>query len=160
MQRLATLVLLILAAAGVVAAIKNGQKNAAKPAGSSDVPVIANAEGLPADGVVVTYFTTNVRCPSCLKIEALTRQTVEKHFSEQVRAGRLLFRTVNVDLPENHHFIERYQLVGKTVVVVSRQGGRDVRWVNLQEVWLKLRDEAAFDAYVREGVRGCMEKGT
>ncbi|MBZ0154342.1 MAG: hypothetical protein K8J09_22670, partial [Planctomycetes bacterium] len=42
--------------------------------------------------VTVTYFTTNVRCESCRKIESLTKHAIETNFAAELAAGKLAFR--------------------------------------------------------------------
>jgi len=104
------------------------------------------------DVVTVTYFTTNARCPSCLKIEELARRAVETRFAEQLGEGRLEFRIINVDQPGNRHFIDDYQLVSKSVVVAKTLNGREESWVNLQDIWLLLGNEQALMDYVAQAV--------
>jgi len=36
---------------------------------------------------VVYYFYTNYRCPTCLKLEAYTKEAVEKVFAEEIKRG-------------------------------------------------------------------------
>jgi len=145
MKNLLTIGLVALALLGAGVAVWKRSSARAEPAGPP-------AAALPADGVVVTYFTTNVRCASCLKIEKLTRETVAKHFPAESAAGGLVFRVINTDEPGNKHFLNDYQLVSKTVIVSVRKDGQETGWKNLQDVWLKLADPAAFDAYVRGAI--------
>jgi len=108
-------------------------------------------------GVVVTYFTSNARCPTCLKIEALTQQAVNDGFADELAAGSVVFRTLNIDLPENDRFTKRYDLVFKTVVVSERRSGDETRWVALDEVWDLTDEPAAFIDLVRGAVRKYLE---
>ena len=147
LQKITTWALVALAIAGAAVAIKN--KVEAPPT----TPAAEVAVALPDDGVVVTYFTTDVRCPSCLKIEALSRETVATRFPEDFGSGRVVFRVVNTDQPENKHFLDDYKLVSKTVIVSRRQDGKEQDWVNLQDVWLKLDEPAAFQSYVGDAVK-------
>lgn len=148
LRKITTWALVALAVAGAAVAIKN------KVAPTAAAPAAAEAAvALPDDGVVVTYFTTDVRCPSCLKIEALSRETVTTRFPEDFESGRLVFRVVNTGRPENRHFLDDYKLVSKTVIVSRRQAGKEQDWVNLQDVWLKLDDPAAFRSYVGDAVK-------
>ncbi len=147
LRKITTWALVALAVVGAAVAIKN--KVEAPPA-----PVAAEvAVALPDDGVVVTYFTTDVRCPNCRKIEALSRESVSTRFPEEFKSGRVVFRVVNTDRPENKHFLDDYKLVSKTVIVSQRKDGKEQDWVNLQDVWLKLDEPAAFDAYVGDTVK-------
>ena len=109
--------------------------------------------------VVVTYFTTDVRCDSCRKIEELSRQAVEEGFAEEVARGQVAFRVLNTDRPENQHYVDAYELTNKTVVVSHRAGGREAEWTDRQDVWLLLDDPAEFLSYVREPVKRYLAKG-
>lgn len=79
--------------------------------------------------VTVTYFTTQVRCASCMRIEEWTRQAVDARFSDEIDSGRVDFRMVYIDNPANENFVEDYQLVSKSVVVSE----------SLVGLWLTLR---------------------
>lgn len=103
--------------------------------------------------VIVTYFTTDVRCESCLQIEALTQQTLKEHFAQELAAGNLRFRTLNIDRQENKHFIQNYNLAFKTVVVSTERQGTVIHWQKLDDVWTRLNDPEAFKAYVAAPIR-------
>jgi len=62
----------------------------------------------PARLVVVTYFTSDQRCPTCLKIEKQTREAVEGGFAKELADGVLRFQTLNMDRAENKHFVGDY----------------------------------------------------
>ena len=102
---------------------------------------------------MVTYFTTDVRCDSCRRIEALSQRAVLEGFPDEIAAGRVVFRVINTDLPENAHFVDRYAITNKIVVVSHQQGGDEVGWKGLQDVWLHLDEPDEFLPYVREPIR-------
>lgn len=136
------------------------------PSGTS-VPATSAAAGTedasrrerpePGPNVIAYYFHGNFRCVSCLKIEALSRKAVAEGFPQEVRGGQVVFRAVNVDDPQNRHFIEEYQLASQSLVIVEMRGGRQVRWQTLEKVWTLLDDESEFISYVREAVSGLLK---
>lgn len=156
MKRVMLPLLLLVALGGTATAIRDQLAPGSAPAASPAVLPAAQADG---DIVLVTYFTTDVRCASCVRIEMLTRQSVEQGFAPLVAEGRVVFQTINVDRPENRHFIKDYKLVSKTVIVSDMHDGREQRWVNLQEVWFKLRDPAEFERYIASAVRDYLGSG-
>ncbi|MBK1828923.1 nitrophenyl compound nitroreductase subunit ArsF family protein [Haloferula rosea] len=103
--------------------------------------------------VLVTYFTTDVRCTSCRTIEVLTRETLEQGFASELASGTLRFRTLNLDRPENKHFESDYDLAFKTVVVSRAQSGKSGDWEKLDEVWSLKDDPEAFKAYLEGPIR-------
>lgn len=111
----------------------------------------------PADGVVVTYFYTNVRCPTCRKIEAYAKEAVEEGFAEGGGAGRVVWQAINTDERGNEHFIEDYGLLAKSVVVSRRAGGTEAEWKNLDRIWDLVDDKDAFVSYVRDEVSGFLK---
>ena len=107
----------------------------------------------PAHLVLVTYFTSDARCPTCLKIEKQTREAIEDAFSGELASGAVRFQTINFDQAANKHFAEDYELAFKTVVISDRRDGKEVKWAKFDEVWDLVEDRAAFAAYLQDGVR-------
>jgi hypothetical protein len=105
--------------------------------------------------VVVTYFTTDVRCVSCQTIERLTRETLERDFAGAMENGTLRFQTINIDRAANKHYIKEYDLSFKTVVVSGASQKAD--WEKLDEVWQLLKEPEDFAAYIRAAVAPKLE---
>ena len=103
--------------------------------------------------VVAYYFHGNFRCQTCRKIEAFSREAVESGFPEDLKAGRLEWRVINVEEPGNEHFIQDYQLFSKSLVLVAKEGSKQTRWKNLQKVWTLVGDKEAFIQYVQDEIR-------
>ncbi len=118
----------------------------------------AAAPKLQADRIIAYYFHTTYRCATCRRIEAYSREAIDTGFSRELQDGRLEFRLVNIQLPENRHFIEDYQLYTKSLVLVRMKDGRQVEWANLDRVWELTGNRDAFVGYVQQGVRGYLEK--
>lgn len=119
---------------------------AAKKKGATQAPAM----------VKVQYFHGSYRCYSCNKIESMTREVVEKDFAKDVKGGALSFTSYNVEEKEHRHFIEDYKLSGKSVVVAREKGGKRLAWKNLDQIWMLLRDEAKFKAYIGENVKSAL----
>jgi hypothetical protein len=101
------------------------------------------------DKVVVYYFHGNYRCGSCITIERYTRESIEATFVKELKSGQIEFRSVNVDLPVNSHYVKDYKLFTKSVIVSDMVQGKEQRWKNLPKVWELLRNESDFKAYVK-----------
>jgi hypothetical protein len=104
-----------LVAAGCLAAVQMARQASDLPA--VDQGVVTTQPGVAADAVLVTYFSSDVRCATCVRIERLTRETVERNFGPELAIGRIALRTVNLDGPGNEHFVRDYSLISKTVIV-------------------------------------------
>ncbi|HLP77309.1 MAG TPA: nitrophenyl compound nitroreductase subunit ArsF family protein, partial [Candidatus Paceibacterota bacterium] len=67
-----------------------------------------NAEVL--NQVTAFYFHGTVRCETCLAIELLAKQAVQRRFALELADKRLVFASINYDEPENQHYREQYKL--------------------------------------------------
>jgi hypothetical protein len=98
--------------------------------------------------VHVTYFFTTARCTSCIMLESMTDAALVTAFAGPLADGRMEWHLVNVDRPENRHFVTHYGLYTKSVVVSEMDNGREVRWKNLPDVWRLLNDPDGFQRYI------------
>jgi hypothetical protein len=117
------------------------------------------AAGDPAPQVIAYYFHTDYRCSTCRTIEAYSEEAITAGFEKELAAGALEWRVVNMDKPENKHFVQDFQLVTKSLVLVEEVSGKVVRFENLEKVWLLTRDKDAFLDYVRGATREILGEG-
>jgi hypothetical protein len=107
--------------------------------------------------ILVQYFHGTFRCFSCRRIEQLTTIAVEEGFSKEIKNGLVEMKVINVDKPENKHFIKDYQLYTKSVILSDCADGKEVRWKNLQRIWELFRNEKAFVGYIQKELRNYLE---
>ncbi len=100
--------------------------------------IVAAATAGEDERVVVTYYHGTIRCFECLEIERFSRQTVEERFGERMAAGKLEWRTVDYDRPENAAAIERYDLPCPSLVISRFRDSREVAWRVAGETWKKI----------------------
>ena len=58
--------------------------------------------------IMAYYFHGNVRCATCMKIEAYTAESITTSFTNELSAGLIEWNIVNTDEPENEHFVKDY----------------------------------------------------
>ncbi len=118
------------------------------------VPAVAEqaAASAKADGVIAFYFHGDVRCTTCRTIEAYAEEAFNEGFADQLASGSLEWRVVNVEKPENEHFVEDFQLVTRSVVLVEYRDGKVMRWRILDKVWQLVRSKERFVEYVQSEV--------
>ncbi len=109
--------------------------------------------GAPQHKVIAYYFHGNMRCQTCRKIEAYANEAVRIGFPEELKAGTLEWRVVNIDEPANKHFVEEYELITRSLVIVDFRDGRQTAWKNLERVWDLVGNKTAFLNYVQEETR-------
>ena len=102
--------------------------------------------------VSVYYFHRTVRCSDCLLIEQLSAETLRKTFSQELADGRLEWRSVNLDQPENTHFVFDYDLSANELVVV-RGAGEQAVFSKMPEAWKLVCQPAKFCSILSDLVR-------
>lgn len=129
------------------------------------VSALACAADKPGRVVTVYYLHNTWRCLSCNSIESLSRAavmggkgentkvpgTVEvtSPFAELLKAGGLTFESINIDPPENQHYLTDFQAKPKFPVLVETVDGKIVRTKVLTEVWDRLGNSAELVKYVQ-----------
>ena len=100
--------------------------------------------------VVAYYFHGTYRCITCRTIERYSKETIERYFAQELKNGTLEFKPINVEEPENRHYIQDYQLFTRSLVLVRYKDDEQQEWKNLSEVWSYVRDKDKFYQYVKE----------
>jgi hypothetical protein len=104
--------------------------------------------------LVVYYFMSTYRCPSCIYIEKTTKTVVEGVFASQVKSGRMIFKAINIDTPENKHYDKDYKLYAQSVILSDVKDGKELRWLNLDKIWKLLNNDKAFQEYIVKEING------
>ncbi|MFP3937140.1 MAG: nitrophenyl compound nitroreductase subunit ArsF family protein [Phycisphaerae bacterium] len=108
------------------------------------------------DKVIVYSAHMTFRCWECNQIEFLTKELLEKDFSEQMEAGLIEYRSV--DYMKDADFAGRYDIASSTVVLARFEDGREVGFERLDEVWTKARNKEEFLSYVRGELQAQLEQ--
>ena len=120
-------------------------------------PVTGPLEQFQGDRIVAYYFHGNVRCATCNSIEAHAREALETGFADELRSGRIVWRTLNFEDPANASYRDRYVIVSSTLVLSDVRGGEERDSVELDEVWTRVVDKDDFVKYVQREVSGMLE---
>jgi hypothetical protein len=133
-------------------------------------PAAAGGAATPADTartaapaarrLVAYYFHGNVRCATCRKLEAYSREAIEGAFAAELKNGRVVWQPVNYDEKPNRHYLKDYKLYTKALVIVDEAGGQTKRWKNLEKIWQLVGDKPAFLRYVQTETRAFLAAGT
>ena len=85
------------------------------------------AETAVTDGVEVLYFHGKQRCATCIAIEQNARDAVEAVFADEVKRGRVVFKTVDISTPEGEALADRYEVTWSSLFVNVWRAGRETR---------------------------------
>ena len=142
---------LLLVASGAWIAIQ-AWRNRSTSIAAADTGIVATGPSKP-NRVVAYYFHVTARCTTCRMIQAYTEEALATGFRDVLAAGDLEWCPINIQRPENRHFVQDYQLYARSVVIARFRDGQQVEWKNLEDVWDLLESKPAFVNYVQRQVR-------
>ena len=156
-----TVVLLAFVAASVVNLLVGevGSKVDRQSSEIAQLPSPSNTNPIGDGQVVVYYFHGRARCSNCIKFEAYSKETIKEGFSDALGDGRLVLQVLNVEEPENVHFVEDFQLITRSVVVVKMKGNQQLEWKNLKRIWELVGNKEAFKQYIHDEVTAYLGGG-
>ena len=111
----------------------------------------------PGEGTVILHFHMTQRCADCVIIESYLKEVMETDFADDLAAGRLALRLINLDLPEHGPLLERYEIEGTTVVLTRWHEGVEIESRVLWDVWDYAEDGLSLAAYIGEEVEIALE---
>ena len=112
---------------------------------SGGSPVEASTTVTPCVVEAIYFHNTN-RCVTCLKIEGDAKAIVEREFTKELAAGKLLWSTINME--EERAYISQYDLVSPSLVLTRKVGDEVVDWTTLTETWALVRSATRFAPYI------------
>jgi len=65
------------------------------------------------------YFHNTRRCQTCLLLENNSKSALDEFYSEELKSGKVVFHSVNMEEPEGKEIAKRLQVSNMAFVVVS-----------------------------------------
>lgn len=106
----------------------------------------------PAEKIQVFLFHPTARCISCINIGKYAKETIEQKFPEELKSGRIEFKEINIDLPENKELATEFKAAGSSLFINPIIDGKD----NIKEdtqVWKLVSNKQAFISYLTDKIK-------
>jgi hypothetical protein len=100
---------------------------------------------------VIDFYGTH-RCVTCEAIESNAKYTVETYFQEEVNAGKVEFKTVNVDEEKNYEMAERFEATGTALFINVIKDGKEQHVDLTNFAFAKGRDKEVFSTELKEKI--------
>lgn len=120
--------------------------------GSFPGPAKLHAASVPDNGVIIYQFHRRFRCEACHILEETINNALQKHFPEELKAGTLIYRVIDLDAKGNGHYEKEYEFFYNTVIVVDIENGSETRFKNLEEVWSLVDDKEVAVEFIRSHI--------
>jgi disulfide oxidoreductase YuzD len=99
-----------------------------------------------SEKIEVFVFHATQRCISCINIGKYAKAVIEEKFPEELKSGKITFKEVNIDLPENFKMAQDYGVSGSALFINAIKDGKD----NHEEdttVWRLVTNEGQIKTY-------------
>jgi len=137
-------------AIGLVYMSFNTNEAASEQKSSEKTAQVQNSK--PAEKIQVFLFHNTQRCYSCITIGKYAKETVEQKFPEEIKSGKIEFREINIDLPENKELATKFKAAGSSLFINPIVDGKD----NIKEdtqVWRLVSNEQGFISYLSDKIK-------
>jgi len=110
-----------------------------------------------ADKIEVVHFHGTHQCWSCITVGEYALATIKNKFSEEYQSGKIVFKDINSELPENKEIVTKYQARSSSLFINAITGNED----NIEEditVWRLVSNEQRFTDYFENKLRTLLGK--
>jgi len=90
------------------------------------------------------YFHLTSRCPTCLAVESVAKRTIESLY-----AGKVSFKSINLDDASSKSIAEKLKVPGQALLIVK--GGKQLNLTNEGFMYAK-KDPEKFKSIIKEKV--------
>jgi thiol-disulfide isomerase/thioredoxin len=111
----------------------------------------------PQDGLVVYYFHSSTRCPTCRAIESQARDVVQTEFASELQRGELQWKVVNYEQPSAAELANKFEIQMPVVVLAKVSAGEILDWKSLDRVWALVDDQPAYAEFVAGEIQNMLE---
>ena len=112
---------------------------------------------MPADKIEVIHFHGTEQCVSCITVGKYALQTIKDKFPEEYASGKIVFKEINAELPENQVIVTKYQARGSSLFVNAIRGEKDDILEDVT-VWRLVNDEDQFVSYFKNKLNTLLGK--
>ena len=120
-------------------------------------PTLTPISVLPADKIEVVHFHATQQCVSCITVGKYALQTIKDKFPKEYASGKIVFKEINGELPENQAIVNKYQARGSSLFVNAIRGDKD----DIAEdttVWRLINSESQFISYFENKINSLLGK--
>ena len=104
------------------------------------------------DALMVYYFHSNTRCPTCRAIESQSHEAVRSDFASQLENGEVVWKILNYEEPSAAELAKEFEIQMPVVVLAQMKNGQIEDWKRLDRVWALVGEKPAFAAYIRDEI--------
>ncbi len=93
-------------------------------------------------GVEAVYYHNVQRCVTCNKMEKWIQESINENFADDIKSGKLSLKSQRIS-PD-----DKYELKYASLIIKNIKDGKEVNFINAEQIWKLKGEETAFKAYV------------
>ena len=99
--------------------------------------------------IEVYHFHATRQCYTCKTVGAYAEETVNTYFADELKSGKLVFASVNIELPENKALADKYEAKGSSLLIGVY--GKDGSFSKQEDsaVWYKIDNKEDYMNYLK-----------
>jgi len=99
--------------------------------------------------IEVYHFHATRQCSTCIAVGKLAEETTNTYFKDELKSGKLVFGSINIDLPENKELVAKYGATGSSLIIGVY--GKDGSFSKQEDtaVWSKIYDKEDYMNYLK-----------
>ena len=116
---------------------------------NGNVAASSNTTKIAIDKIEIYHFHGNTQCYSCKTVGAYAEETVNTYFADELESGKLVFASVNIELPENKELVDKYEAKGSSLLIGIY--GKDGTFSKQEDsaVWYKIDNKEDYMNYLK-----------
>lgn len=104
-------------------------------------------EKITAERIEVVHFHATQQCWSCITIGDFTEKSLKNRFPDELENGKISFKSINYELPENAEITQKYKAYGSSLFINLIYDEQDHISEDVQ-VWRLVNSEVQFRKYI------------
>ncbi len=112
--------------------------------------VVMAVNQLVAQTVEVIDFHSTHRCRTCVGIEKSTKAVLEKEFADELKSGKIVFKTVNVDDAQNAKLAAQFEASGTALWIY--RADKKIKVDLTDFAFMNMRDAEKFSERIKTEV--------
>jgi hypothetical protein len=101
------------------------------------------SQGVKNITIKVVKFEPDNPCQGCTNLGNFANETIQRHFPEEYKSGKIVYETVNYQDAENIEIVRKYNVVGSSLyITVIKDGKEEINDAN--DMWNYVGDEEEY----------------
>jgi len=104
--------------------------------------------------IEIYHFHATQQCSSCIAVGNLAEATVNTYFSDELKSGKVVFASINIDLPENKEIVDKYEAKGSSLLIGTYYEYGTFTKEENTNVWYKIGNKEDYMNYLKGVIEG------